>query len=48
MTFSGGNREIASLYKVGAEMADDLVGAVLDAGITFFGTADAYGRVDLD
>lgn len=42
MTFSGGNREIASLYKVGAELADELVGAALDAGVNFFDTADAY------
>ncbi len=33
MTFSGGNRDIASVYKVGSHLADELVGAALDAGI---------------
>lgn len=42
MTFSGGNKDIASLYKVGASLADELVGAALDAGVNFFDTADAY------
>lgn len=42
MTFSTGNKEIASLYKVGAGLADELVGAALDAGVNFFDTADAY------
>ncbi len=42
MTFTAGNQEIASVYKVGPSLADELVGAALDAGITFFDTADAY------
>lgn len=42
MTFSGGNRDIASVYKVGSKTADDLVGAALEAGVTLFDTADAY------
>lgn len=42
MTFSGGNTDIASLYKVGASLADELVGAALDAGVNLFDTADAY------
>jgi aryl-alcohol dehydrogenase-like predicted oxidoreductase len=44
MTFTAGNRDIASIYKVGAELADELVGLALDAGITFFDTADAYAN----
>ncbi len=42
MTFSHGNRDIASVYKVGANLAAELVGAALDAGINLFDTADAY------
>ena len=42
MTFSRGNKEIASVYKVGASLADELVGAALDAGVNLFDTADAY------
>jgi hypothetical protein len=26
MTFTGGNRDIGAVYKVGAELADELVG----------------------
>jgi aryl-alcohol dehydrogenase-like predicted oxidoreductase len=42
MTFTAGNKDIGSIYKVGAALADQLVGRSLDAGITFFDTADAY------
>ncbi len=42
MTFTQGNRSMASIYKVGADLADQLVGCALDAGINFFDTADAY------
>lgn len=42
MTFSAGNKDIASVYKVGADLADELVGTALDAGVNFFDTADAY------
>lgn len=42
MTFTAGNKSIAAIYKVGGELADQLVGRALDAGITFFDTADAY------
>ncbi|CCM76909.1 aldo/keto reductase [Rhizobium mesoamericanum] len=42
MTFSSGNKDIASVYKVGANDADELVGAALDAGVNLFDTADAY------
>jgi aryl-alcohol dehydrogenase-like predicted oxidoreductase len=42
MTFTAGNKDIGSIYKVGAALADQLVGRSLDAGINFFDTADAY------
>jgi aryl-alcohol dehydrogenase-like predicted oxidoreductase len=42
MTFTAGNQEIASIYKVGAKLADELVGRSLDAGVNFFDTADGY------
>jgi aryl-alcohol dehydrogenase-like predicted oxidoreductase len=42
MTFTRGNRSIASIYKVGADLADELVGLALDAGVNFFDTADVY------
>lgn len=44
MTFTSGNRDIASIYKVGADLADELVGLALDAGINFFDTADVYAN----
>jgi aryl-alcohol dehydrogenase-like predicted oxidoreductase len=42
MTFTQGNRDIGAVYKVGAQVADELVGRALEAGINFFDTADAY------
>jgi aryl-alcohol dehydrogenase-like predicted oxidoreductase len=42
MTFTAGNRDIASVFKVGAGLADQLVGRALDAGINLFDTADGY------
>lgn len=42
MTFTAGNRSVGAIYKVGPELADELVGLALDAGINFFDTADAY------
>jgi aryl-alcohol dehydrogenase-like predicted oxidoreductase len=42
MTFTAGNKDIGAVYKVGAALADELVGCALDAGINFFDTADAY------
>lgn len=42
MTFTAGNKSIGAVYKVGAELADQLVGRSLDAGINFFDTADGY------
>lgn len=42
MTFTAGNSDIDAVYKVGAELADELVGRSLEAGINFFDTADGY------
>src|SRR4051812_45556283 len=42
MTFTAGNRDMGSVFKVGAELADQLVGRALDAGVNFFDTADGY------
>jgi len=42
MTFTQGDQSVASIYKVRAELADQLVGRALDAGVNFFDTADAY------
>lgn len=44
MTFSAGNKELGTIYKVGAKLADELVGCSLDAGVNFFDTADAYAN----
>jgi aryl-alcohol dehydrogenase-like predicted oxidoreductase len=42
MTFTSGNRSMPSVYKVGAQLAGELVARCLDAGVNFFDTADAY------
>ncbi|MGH8303903.1 MAG: aldo/keto reductase [Steroidobacteraceae bacterium] len=42
MTFTAGNKDIGAVYKVGAELAAELVGRALEAGINFFDTADGY------
>ena len=42
MTFTSGNQDYASIYKVGAPAANELVSRSLDAGVNFFDTADAY------
>ena len=42
LTFSGGNTSLPSVYKVGAKLADELVGRALDTGVNFFDTADVY------
>lgn len=44
MTFTLGNRDLAALFKVEAELADRLVGQAIDAGVNFFDTADVYAR----
>lgn len=42
MTFTAGNRDLGAVYKVGADLAAELVGRALEAGINFFDTADGY------
>jgi aryl-alcohol dehydrogenase-like predicted oxidoreductase len=42
MTFSAGNKDLGSVYKVGARLAEELVGRCLEAGVNLFDTADAY------
>ena len=42
MTFTAGNKDLGSIYKVGASLANELVGKARDAGVNFFDTADAY------
>jgi aryl-alcohol dehydrogenase-like predicted oxidoreductase len=42
MTFTAGNKDIGAVFKVGADLADQLVGRALEAGINFFDTADGY------
>jgi aryl-alcohol dehydrogenase-like predicted oxidoreductase len=42
MTFTAGNKAMGAIYKVGADLAGELVGRALDAGINFFDTADGY------
>jgi aryl-alcohol dehydrogenase-like predicted oxidoreductase len=42
MTFTAGNKDLGSIYKVGADLAGELIGRALDAGINFFDTADGY------
>src|ERR1700732_2486110 len=40
MTFTAGNKDLGSIYKVGAALADGLVGRSLDAATNFFDPAD--------
>src|SRR5579862_3048859 len=42
MTFGTGKGPFAAVSKVGPELADQLIGKTLDAGINFFNTADGY------
>jgi aryl-alcohol dehydrogenase-like predicted oxidoreductase len=42
LTFTQGNQALSSVYKVGAALADELVGSAIDAGVNFFDTADVY------
>jgi aryl-alcohol dehydrogenase-like predicted oxidoreductase len=42
LTFTTGNRALPGIAKVGAALADEMVGRALDAGINFFDTADRY------
>jgi predicted aldo/keto reductase-like oxidoreductase len=42
MTFTMGNSEFPTVYKVDEQLADHLVGRALNAGVNFFDTADAF------
>ena len=42
LTFTQGNQSLGAVYKVGAALADQLVGRALDAGVNLFDTADVY------
>lgn len=42
MTFGSGAGPTAALFNVGQELADQLVGRSLEAGVNFFNTADVY------
>jgi aryl-alcohol dehydrogenase-like predicted oxidoreductase len=42
MTFGQSEGLFAAISKVGQDLADQLVGRVLDAGVNFFNTADVY------
>ena len=42
LTFTQGNHSLSSVYKVGSELARELVECAIDAGVNFFDTADVY------
>ncbi len=44
MTFTAGNKDLGAIYKVGADLATELVGRALESGINFFDTADGYAN----
>ena|SRR5947209_6845561 len=46
MTFGVREGPLSSIFKVDQSLADQLVGAALDAGVNFFNTADAYADGD--
>ncbi len=41
-TFTQGDTSLGAFYKVGPELADELVCKALDAGVNYFDTADVY------
>jgi len=41
-TFTRGDKSLGAFYKVGPELAAEMVGKALDAGINYFDTADVY------
>jgi aryl-alcohol dehydrogenase-like predicted oxidoreductase len=41
-TFTQGDKSLGAFYKVGPDLADELVGKALDAGVNYFDTADVY------
>jgi len=42
MTFTLGNKTMESIYKVGEDLAGEMVAMALDRGVNFFDTADGY------
>ncbi|MHC4817450.1 MAG: aldo/keto reductase [Planctomycetota bacterium] len=42
MTFTLGNQAMESIYKVGEDLAREMVALALDRGVNFFDTADGY------
>jgi len=42
MTFTLGNKAMESIYKVGEDLAREMVAMALDRGVNFFDTADGY------
>lgn len=44
MTFTSGNQDLRTIYKVGAQAAQALVDRAFEAGINFFDTADGYAN----
>jgi aryl-alcohol dehydrogenase-like predicted oxidoreductase len=41
-TFTRGDKSLGAFYKVGPELAGEMVGKALDAGVNYFDTADVY------
>jgi aryl-alcohol dehydrogenase-like predicted oxidoreductase len=41
-TFTQGDKSLGAFYKVGPELADEMVGKAIDAGVNYFDTADVY------
>lgn len=41
-TFTRGDTALGAFYKVGPELADEMIGRALDAGVNYFDTADVY------
>lgn len=42
MTFTLGNKSMEAIYKVGPELANEMVAKAIDKGVNFFDTADGY------
>jgi aryl-alcohol dehydrogenase-like predicted oxidoreductase len=41
-TFTRGDKSLGAFYKVGPELAAEMIGKALDAGVNYFDTADVY------
>lgn len=41
-TFTRGDKALGAFYKVGPELADEMVNTAIDAGVNYFDTADVY------